>query len=78
MCLIDGDCREDPVGLLNRDIASIEFSGNIWVFRWYFSNVMEMNWDPADIVGVVQSNEPGNTLCQSIEVHAEGGPYKDQ
>ena len=21
MCLIDGDCREDPVGLLNREIA---------------------------------------------------------
>ena len=41
-----------------------------------------MNWDIADIVGVVQSNEPGDTFCQSIEVHAEGGlplgPHKDQ
>ena len=34
MCLVDGDCREDPVGLLNREIASIEFFGNIWVSRW--------------------------------------------
>jgi len=37
------------------------------------SKVTEMNWDPADIVGVVQSKEPGDTFCQSIEVHAEGG-----
>ena len=35
-----------------------------------------------DIVGVVQSKEPGDKFCQSIEVHAEGGlplgPHKDQ
>ena len=30
MCLIEwGDCREDPHGLLNREIASTNFSGNI-------------------------------------------------
>ena len=25
MCLIDGDCREDPVGLLNREISSFTY-----------------------------------------------------
>jgi len=72
MCLIDGDCREDRVGLLNREIASIKFSGSIWVSRLQFSNVTDMNWDPAGIVSVVQSKEPGDKFGQSIEVHAEG------
>ena len=31
MYFIDWDCREDPVGLLNSEIASIKLSGNIWV-----------------------------------------------
>ena len=31
MCLIDGDCREDPVGLLNREIASIELIEHLGV-----------------------------------------------
>ena len=43
---------------------------------------MEVNWEPAGIDGMVQSKEPGNKFCQSIEVHAEGGlppgPHKDQ
>jgi hypothetical protein len=34
ICLIDEVCREDPVGLLNRDIASIKLSGNIRVSHW--------------------------------------------
>ena len=34
MLLIDVDCREDPVGLLKCEIASIKFSGNIWMSHW--------------------------------------------
>ena len=34
MCLINGDWCEDPLGFLNREIASIKLSGNIWVSRW--------------------------------------------
>ena len=33
MCFIDGDCREDHVGLLNREIASIKLSDDIWMSR---------------------------------------------
>lgn len=32
--LIVGDCREDPVEILNGEIASIKFFGNIWVSWW--------------------------------------------
>jgi len=43
---------------------------------------MEMNWDPAGIVSVAQSKEPGDKFCHGVEVHAEGGLplrlYKDK
>jgi len=39
----------------------------------WFSNVTEMNCDPvAGIARAVQSKEPGDKLCLSIDVHAEG------
>ena len=48
------------------------------------SSVISRRWTGIQrgIVSVVQSKEPGDKCCQSIEVHAEGGlplgPHKDQ
>ena len=58
--------------VVNGRIASI-FWQNLGVLN--VSHVTEMNWDPIGIVGMVQSKEPGEEFCQSMEVHTEGLPH---